>query len=331
MKRVLHIVVFPTALMTLMFLLGCGGARKDGAPKDTPPPIDENLLRLVPFETDLVLWADLKALRAAPLWTLVDQVFQSDALNLPDQEAVNPIVSCDEAVLAFMDSDQLGNQLLIITKGDGAVQAAALNSLRNKEGATPESAEGFEGVRAGKSFLLSLTPNTVIFGNDSVVRMSAKAGLGKGRSIIDNPDFSSFKTGGGAAARMYYRSGLNTKTVERFKTVAPKINPDAVSVVDGMLSVDEGARVAVSLDMETQMDATVFEEEVSRILDKLKGNMIVLFLGLDWLRDKIVTASDKNKVSIDIHLDGGDVENLNQLAERLKKIQELLDNAESEQ
>jgi hypothetical protein len=329
MKRLLHIVVFPAVLM---FLIGCGGARKDAAPENAPPPpIDENLLSLVPFETDLVVWVDFKTLRATPLWNLVDKVFQSDALKLPAQEAVSPIVSCDEAVLAFMDSDQLGNQLLVITKGDAAVQAAAVNAVRGKEGAAPESAEGFDGVRTDKILMLFLTPNTAIFGNDSVVRMSARAGLKKSRSIIDNPDFASFNTGGGAAARMYYRSGLNTKTVERFKTVAPKINPDAVSIVDGTLTADEGAHIALNLDMETQMDATVFEEETRRMLDALKDNMIVLFLGLNWLRDKVVTSSDKDKVTVDIRLDGQDVENLNQLAERLQKIQALLGKGESEQ
>ena len=317
---------YTAATWTVAALLsvGCGGAKKEPKVEEPPPPIDENLLDLVPYETDLVLWVDFAKLRSAPVWGLVDKVLKGGALQLPEEEAINPALSCDEAVLAFMDSEQFGNQLLIITKGNEISQTQAADAVRAKEGAIQENAEGFNGIRTKQVLLLSLTPQTLMFGNDTVVRMGAKAGLKKGRSLRENPDFAAFKTGGDVAARMYYRAGLNTQNVQQFKKVVPRINADAISVIEGTLNADEGVHILANIDMQTQMDASVFAQEAGRTLDQLKGNMIVLFLGLDWLRDKIVLTSDKSRVTVDIRLDARDVENLNQLAERLKKIQELL-------
>lgn len=321
MRYLLSLIILP------MILLGCGGTKQ--VPKTAPPPIDENLLDLVPFETDLVLWADFGKLRAAPLWGLVDKAFRTAAPDATVKELLDIVFASEEAMLGFMDSEQFGNQLLIITRSAPEIQVAALNTIRTKAGSAAEKVDGFDGIRTKDMLILSLTPRTVLFGNDAVVRMAAKAGLKAGRSIVENPNFTSFKTGGDAAARMYYRSGLNTRTTRRFKTVAPRINPDAVSTIDGALTVNEATHIQVSITMETQMDATVFAEEIARTLNELKGNMIVLFLGLDWLRDKIVVTAEKNLVNMDIRLDGKDIETLNQLADRLKKIQELLGGMEN--
>ena len=309
-------------------LIACGGAAGRGKSAEPPPPIDENLLDLVPFETDLVVWVDLAKLRAAPVWGLFDKVLEGDTLKLPEEDTVNPMLQCDEAVLAFMDSEQFGNQLLIITKGAPETQAQAIAAARAKEGAVPQNAEGFEGIRTEQTLMLSLTPNTIIVGNESIVRMGAKSGLKKGRSILENPAFATFETGGDATARMHYHAGLNTKNVQQFKSVVPKVNPDAISTIDGTLHTESGTHIAANIEMESQMDASVLTQEITRTLDSLKGNMFVLFLGLDWLRDKINIVSDKNRVSVDVRLQAADINNLNQLADRLKKIQELLGNSE---
>ncbi len=325
MKR--HIL---SLFVLAMLLYACGGKGKKAENAAPPPPIDENLLSLVPFETDLVLWVDFTKLRSAPIWKLVDMTFRSAAPDATVKEVLDLVFASDEAVLAFMDSEQFGNQLLIITRSAPEVQTAALGGMRQKPGTTPGQAEGFKTLRSKEIFLLSLTPRTLMFGNEAVVRLGAKAGLKKGRSIVDNPEFSAFTTGGDAAARMYYRRGLNTKTVARFKTVVPRINPNAVATVDGTLTVDEGAHARVGIEMESQMDATVFAEEAGRTLNELQGNMVVLFLGLDWLRDKIVITAEKNLVNIDVKLDARDIESLAQLADRLKKIQELLGGMDKE-
>jgi hypothetical protein len=313
-----------TGLLALMVLSACGGAKKP-VKTEPPPPIDTNLLDLVPYEADLVLIVDFAELRASPLWSVIDKtLFKTEAIDLPADKAMDPLSSCNEAILAFMDSEQYGSQLLIIVKGDVQAQSTALKEIAREPSAVPQSADGFQGTRTKEMSLLSLTPNTMVFGNDAIVRMSAKTGLKKSRSIVENPNFASLKDPSAATARMVYRSGLNTKTTERFKSAVPRINPDSITGVDGSLTTGTLTLASLKFTTETEMDASIIARELNRMLSELKGNMIVLFLGLDWLQNRITIASEKNVVSADISLDQRDLETLNQLADRIQKIQELL-------
>ncbi len=316
---------FILGLFSILFAVACGGTKKPQKPEPPPPPIDANLMDLVPYESDLVLVVDFAKLRAAPLWGVIDKtLFKTDAINLPADKVLDPIPSCNEAILAFMDSEQFGNQLLIVVKGEAAAQAKAGQSVAAEPGASPLTVEGFSGTRTKDMSLLSLTQNTLIFGNDAIIRMSAKTGLKKSRSLVDNPNFASLKDDSTATARMVYRSGLNTKTVERFKSAVPRINPDSITGIDGILDTAIDTAVSLKITTETEMDASIFARELNRMLTELKGNMIVLFLGLEWLSKRIAIGSEKNIVSVDIRLDTRDVETLNQLADRLQKIQALL-------
>ena len=90
-------------LLLAALVLSCAGKKESATPKPPPPPIDENLLDLVPYESDLVVWLDIAKLRASAVWTLVEKVLGNKDMGIPlDESLRNPILKCDEMVMAYL-------------------------------------------------------------------------------------------------------------------------------------------------------------------------------------------------------------------------------------
>ncbi len=316
-------------LSLLMLLAACGGRPEPAKPPPPPPPpIDEDLLNLVPYESDLVVWFDIARLKTSEIWGLVEKVLGQQSIGIPlDTSLQNPLLACDEIVMAYLENETQGSQLVIIAKGDPPQIAALRAAFGKDEKAVPVDVEGFEGVRASRILLVPFTERTVAFGNRAIVRMSAKTGVAKSRPLRENPHFQDFETGGGPALKLRYRSGVTAQVIEKFKAVAPKINPNAVTGMDAAVYVESGFDLQVDIATQTQMDASVIAGDLKRTQRELKGNMIVLFLGVTWVLDRIRVSSEKDQIRVEVKLDSRDISELGHLVERLQKIKELLDDS----
>ena len=324
MNRVVHLSILT---LLLSFMVSCGSRSKTpDAPKAPPPPIDHNLLALLPYETDVVMWIDFDKLKKSSLWQLIEEVFHNESLEIPGEAAINPLFACHEAVLGFWESEQHGSQLLIVAKGDAATQANTVANILKQGNATPVEADGFKGVKAKDFYLLSLTERTIAFGNETLVRMSAKAAKKAGRALTDNPKYTDFIVNDNASAKLRYHSDRNEPLADSLKRVTPKINPNAVSTVNGAFFTETGLDVDIRIQAETQIDASVIAEDLNRTKAELSQNMFVLFLGIEWLLNRIEIAAEKEQVKVDITLDERDVTELGNLMNRLQKIRELLGN-----
>jgi hypothetical protein len=321
-----NVIIF-FILLTMLSITGCGG-RAAPPPKTEapPPPIDHNLLDLTPYETDVVLWINFDKLRKSAIWTLIEEVFHNEDLKIPGEAAINPLFACHEAVLGFWESDQYGSQLVIVAKGDGATHENTIASIRQAGNAQPVEVDGFKGVKAKDFFLLALTKRTIAFGNEAIVRMAAKAAKDEGRALTDNPKYDSFSIEGNAAAKLRSYNDRDEPLVSSLKNVTPRINPNAVASIDGEFFTDSGLDIDIRVQTETQMDASVIAGDLSQTKGELSKNMVVLFLGLEWLLNRIEIATEKDVVKIDVTLDERDVVELRQLMDRLQKIRELLGN-----
>jgi hypothetical protein len=316
-------------LLLAALVLSCAGKKESATPKPPPPPIDENLLDLVPYESDLVVWLDIAKLRASAVWTLVEKVLGNKDMGIPlDESLRNPILKCDEMVMAYLENESLGSQLLIVAKGTEPHIAKLQTVFGQNEDAQSVPVEGFDGVRSSTVLLVPLTKRTVTFGNRAIVRMSAKVAAGKSRPVRANPYFEDFETGGPPAARLRYRSGVTADVIEKFKAVAPRINPGAVTGLDATIHTDAGFELQMDLSTQTQMDASVIAEDLRQAKDELKNNMIVLFLGVTWILDRVRVSSEKTEIHVDATLDARDIDELGHLVDRLQKIQELLNDSD---
>jgi hypothetical protein len=221
----------------------------------------------------------------------------------------------------------LGSQLAIIAKGGETHIAKLKTTFGQNADAKTVQVEGFNGVRSSRILLVPLTERAIVFGNRAIVRMSAKTGVKKSRDITANPHFEDFDTGGLPALKLRYRSGVTAQVIEKFKAVAPRVNPGAVTGLDATVHLDTGFNLRVDLSTQTQMDASVIAEDLKRAKDELRNNMIVLFLGVTWILDRIQITTTKNELQINVKLDTRDIIELGHLVERLQKIQELLDDS----
>ena len=319
-------------LIAAIVLAGCGGSQKGTteAPEPSKPPIDEELLDLVPYESDVTIWMDLKKIRSSSVWGLVQKLFNSGGLTLPEEAAIkNPLLTCDEIVMSYYDSTKHGNQLLVLVKGSADNVGNVMSSLDQSTAAESLKVGEFDARRTPKLFLLSYTERTIAFGNEAIVRMSANTATKQARALRDNPSFEDFGKEGEAAAKLRYRSGKVAPAIRGFKAMVPKLNPDAVSGLDAELNVTKGLQVHVTLDTATQMDASVIARDLENAKKKLAKNMITLLLGVEWLLEKLVVTTDGAEVRLDVQLDQRDLQELNQLLDRLQKIRELLGNEDA--
>ena len=313
--------------MVLLSFMACSGALKTPPkPSAPPPPLDEQLLNILPYETDVVLWVDFRALKTSTLWSLIDEVFHEDQLSIPGQAAINPLFNCDEAVLGFWESEQYGSQLLVVAKGDENTQKSTIESVNRNGGAQPFSAEGLSGVKAEDFYLLSLTKHTILFGNEAIVRMAAKAAQKKGRALTENPKYDDFEISGPASAKMRYHRDRNEPLTSSLKNVAPRIDPNTVSRIDGEADTRNGLKINVQVVTETQMDASVIAEDLNRTKAQLTKNMMVIFFGVEWLLDRVSVVADKDVVRIAAALDDRDITEIGRLMDRLQKLREMLGN-----
>lgn len=318
---------FIVKVLIILSFSACSGAPKPPPkPSAPPPPVDENLLDILPYETDVVLWVNFKTLKTSSLWSLIVDVFHKDQLTIPGQAAINPLFECDEAVLGFWESEQYGSQLLVVAKGDNNTQKKTIESVSKNGTSKPFSAEGLSGVKAKDFSLLSLTKRTVIFGNEAIVRMAAKAAQKKGRALTENPKYDDFEISGPTSAKLRYHQDRNEPLTSSLKNVAPRINPNTVSRIDGVVATKSGLQIDIQIQTETQIDASVIAADLNRTKAQLSKNMMVIFFGIEWLLDRFSVTADKTVVNIAATLDDRDIVEIGRLMNRLQKLREMLGN-----
>ena len=305
----------------LVFALGCGSSRGRGAPE--LKSVDEDLLALVPEGIHVVLWMDLVAFRASKLFAVLEELLGSDFVVLEEAKSLDPIHNGDELVLALRsDSSNQGGQFLALLKGK-MTKDEVLASFSGAEGAVSEQLGSFASIKTPEFVVVALTEHTFAIGSQPIVSQVVSLAEEGGVSLREREGFQDFALGQSEVAKLAYRRGSVVPNLEQYGGGRPPIDFDAIASGLGILKLDKGLELNLFLDTETQMDAAAMAGELTELRDKLRRNMFVLFLGVDWILDRTAIAANKTSLKVDLALDENDLQNLLQLASRLKKIREL--------
>lgn len=304
--------------------MGCGAASTQQTVEMPPPPVDDDLLSLIPRRVNAVLWVDMAALRSSAIFEAIAEFLGDKEMPLiQSAPAFNPIYQSQEIVFAFSKGVQDSpDQLLVLVKGEFD-SLDVLHDYSKKEGVTFEKTNTMAVARSEEFVAVGVTQRTLAVGTDLLTRSLIKIVEGQGRSLRDNPAFSNLALDNGETARLRYRRGVIDPDLTRYGVSASGIDVKAVDAIDGEMTAQEGIEIDLSLTTRTQMDASSIESELKSAKATLNKNMFVLLLGIDWAFDRVTISSAKKSVNIAVTLNAADIEEIEQLATRLKKIREL--------
>jgi hypothetical protein len=313
------------AMVVLSVCAGCGAATSRETSAETElPPVDEDLLNLIPEAPNAVIWIELEALRASALWNIIETLFGSTEGGLiKEAHAFNPLLKADEILLAFSagpkgESDQI---LTVIKKRQGNV-GELMKSLIGEEKSTPAKIGPFNGFRTNNAVVVMLTDRTLAAGSEPLVIKAAELARNSGRSLKSDPEFADFALGD-STVQLRYKRGVSIPDFSKYGAPPPSVSVDAVRGIDAEMKIKEGLKININVLSETQMDASGLTRELKKTRRKLGKNMFLVFLGVDWLLERIKIKTNETKVSVSMKLDARDLAELNRLAERLRKIREL--------
>ncbi len=284
---------------------------------------------MVPVDLNAVLWVDMEAFRSSPLYEAFDTLVGEEKMPLVEGDVpLNPIKQAEELLLAFAaENEGESDQLLTLVRGPFN-SSEVMDLFAQTEQAISEEISIFPAIRTPKFTVLALTEHTLVMGTDSAVMRVAKVARGEEKSLRTNPDFAELSIENSTTARLRYRAGISAPDFSKYSGEAP-VDVNAITGLDGTLSLASGLELSVAVVTETQMDAAKLARELNKTRRELGKNMFVLFLGLDWILDRVSVVADMSSVQIGAKLDERDLDEIKRLAARLRKIKELSD-AESE-
>lgn len=324
----LFVPVLPrTRALTLIaaFLCGaCGGAgQKTTTPEAPRAPIDDNLIALVPGDATAVLSLDAEELRRSPAWKAYRTLSSDESAGLfkigPEVEL---FLNSSEAIFAFRSDTVGADQFLLLIKG-GASSEAVLEMFSRRPEAVRETRGPFQSIRHPDFVLIALTDKTVAFGSEGMLNQMLGLVQGEGRSLLDVEAHKDLTLPSGGILTFSYERSSQVPDLTRYGAPNFSVAIDTIKKADALVENGHGLHIALNIEAETQMDAAVIARELRQTQAALSRNMLVLFLGVDWLIDRFTVSAEKDKVAVEGTLDDSDIEELERLAERLKKIRDL--------
>jgi len=304
---------------------GCGGAKRNAASERPLPPIDDNLLDLMPAEMSGCLFVNVALFRQSALFPAAEALFgEGPASLLEDAAPFDPLRESSEILFGFSPgANGSDDQFITLVKGTFN-KDAVIAAFAKRKGASEGNIRGFKVVRQKKFTVIALTDRTIALGLESLVERVAELAQRSGMSIKQKSYFAHFELDKSATLLLRYEmpspanAGLPAK-----RLVHTSINIQGITQVDGRANLGAELAFHVDLDAQNEQDASKLERGLKKDIRSFRRNIFVLFLGLDWLFERIQLTRQGNRIAIDALLSQNDVAELGRLADRLKKIKEL--------
>ncbi|MCP4600835.1 MAG: hypothetical protein GY847_09940 [Proteobacteria bacterium] len=271
-----------------------------------------------------VLWIDMAKFRSSSLYEALEILVSNEAIPMLQETApIDPVKQARELLLAFSGGEQdETDQFLALIKGSFEKEAV-LNSFSENEKAVSEEIGGFPAIRTPKFTITVLTDSTLAMGTDLAIKQVTDLAGQKGKSLRNDPDFKDLSLDGSVTARLRYKPGITAPDFTRYGAGASPISMDSIRSVEGSMTLSSGVEIEITATAETQMDAAGISRELENTRRKLGRNMFVVFLGIDWILNRVSISTEQTSVLISAKLDDKDVEEIKRLAARLRKIREL--------
>ena len=315
----------------LFLITACGAGTRQETTDVSRGPLDKNLLGLVPDGADAVLWTDLAELRSSVLWPAVVQIWQGEPLTAVwGNSESSPLNTGDELLLIYDEVEGEDNdQVLLLVKGRFASEQLIRSYLESPAATdapgVPFEIDGFSGLKTDRFVVLALTEHTLALGTEPLLSGLIRQVVEQGGPGSGAAEFSDMSLDGSVAASLRYRSDSPTPGGSSGMLPSNVLGIDSrgVGAVDARLIIDGGIQIRVEGGMGSPDEAGRMAKDLARKQRELRRNLFVVFLGIDWLVDRISVSTQGTSVRIDVALSGNDIQELERFTERLDKIQEL--------
>jgi hypothetical protein len=304
-------------------LLGCGAGQGQKSAAPLPAPVDDDLVALAPSGPDLVLWADMAALRRSALWDSLKVLTEdTDGERAQRFAGMDPWQETDQ-ILITATHDRKGElSFLMIIRGRFDAPKLIDSYVKANTGARVEI-KGRAGVRTPEYTAVAVTGRTFAIGPEPLVAEVLALADGTGNSLRGSAAFKDLALDGGVIGRLRFRRGLAAPDLSRYRGQTGGIALDRIAGVDASLSADSAVRLSMDVTTENKLDASALVREIERLKRKLKRNALVVFMGVDWLVDRFGATADGAVVHVVFTLDKGDMAEIQRLAERIRKVRQI--------
>jgi hypothetical protein len=292
-------------------LLGCGAGqgRADAAAAALPPPVDDDLLALAPASPDLVLWADMAALRRSSLWDSLKILTEDTEGDRAQRFAgIDPWQETDQILVTATHGRSGELDFLMLIRGRFDAPRLLDSYVKANAGARIEI-KGHAGVRTPGYCAVAVTGRTFAIGPEPLVTEVLALAGGTGSSLRGSTAFKDLALDTGAIGRLRFRRGI--AALER------------IAGVDASLSADSAVSLSIDVTTENKLDASGLVREIERLKRRLKRNALVVFVGVDWLLDRFSATAEGSTVHVAFELDANDLAEIKRLAERIRKVREI--------
>lgn len=296
-------------VLALIWLLLPACAGRSPAPQPPPaPPVDDDLMNLLPASVEFAAWLDMRALRASSLGPLLESVSQNEQF-FPTPSA-DLLRQTDEVLIGVSaGSGEAADQFVILFKGTfDANSAAALLAQVQTEGPS-------QPTRA-------MTSRTMASGSVQMLEAVAVLAARQGTALRADPRFADFALNGDTMA-LRYRKGATAPELPAMVDIGAFVRTQDVISLDARLSLGQGVSLKAEALLGDPAAAAKTAKKLQREVRQLRGNMIVVLLGVDFLLEKLSVSAQEASLLLSLSLDQNDVLELGQLVERLDKIRQL--------
>ncbi|MDD5306596.1 MAG: hypothetical protein PHU25_04675 [Deltaproteobacteria bacterium] len=323
-------VAFSIAGLLAPALFGCGAGQGRTDAVAAPAPIDDDLLALAPASPDLVLWADMAALRRSALWDSLKVLTEDTGGERAHRFAgVDPWQETDQILITATHDRKDELSFLMLIRGRFDAPRLLDSYVRANTGARIEL-KGRAGVRTPEYTAVAVTGRTFAIGPEPLVSEVLSLAGGTGSSLRGSAAFKDLALDGGVIGRLRFRRGLAAPDLSRYRGQTGGIALERISGVDASLRADSTVHLSIDVTTENKLDASGLVREIDRLKRKLKRNALVVFIGVDWLVDRFSAVAEGGAVHVTFTLDASDLAEVRRLAERIRKVREIAgeDNAD---
>ncbi len=327
-------VVIAISIAFSLTISACG-PKPSPEPPPPPIPVDRDLLLLVPAGVDAVLMVDMAALRTTRLFQGISTFLGEEGLPfIEETETVDPLEQSDEILVLFASDpaqstpDDPG-ELAILMKGRFR-SADILGLVAERPDAASVPLGEFKAVRDEDLLIFAPTDRTVVVGTPSLVKTIATLATGKGPSLREDSGFADFSATENETVLFRYRLGGGAPDLAKLGKGKPFVKVDDIVAMDAHASIGEGITASMKITAKGEKETFKMFQQIERTRKKLKGNMLVMFIGIDWILDRITVTSEKANVFVSIEMNGADIEEIVKLAEKLDQIKKLAGGAAQE-
>ncbi|MCU0664589.1 MAG: hypothetical protein MUC50_19970 [Myxococcota bacterium] len=294
-------------------LVACAGRAKESQALSLPP-VDDDLMALLPTSVELAAWVDVKSVRVSTMGPLFDSLTQDpQLLPAPRSELLR---QTDEVLIGLIAGQgETPDQFVALFKGTfdatAAQQLIAPSNPPNEE-----------------VLLRALTKRTMALGSLPLLDAVSALAQRQGASLRSVDRFADFGLHGDALV-VRYRKGQAAPKLPPMIDLSSVVQTEDVSGLDAKVRLGQTVSMSLQAQMNTPQAAAKAAKKTSKELRGLRNNMLVVLLDIDFLLRKISVSAQEANLLFSIELDETEAMELGQLVERIEKIRQLLGGAEA--